>query len=316
MAMKKIIRPLVISLITVSFIANGVFAFYLFGNWRTLSEWQIEGFGYRLSSDQNPFESALAFSRLNSLTGQYEQLASVSKEINQQFGLLLDEFKQIEGTADLTREKIAEVVAQLELLEASQGASGQEMQQMQSALVEKEQELQQRRQQLRDSLLALEEAQKTIRNQQRILKASPVIRMDNDAYVLQSQFNRLAQVVAEQGEEIKFIQTNLRKGIVSLPVDMLFKAGSNQSEFSDATQRFLNSFVKSMAYLPNASIAIIQMGDAEKEGLASLHSEYSALLAAYLLQQGFAESSLLVASQPIADEQQADRGRIEFHISI
>lgn len=312
--MKKTNRILLYSFIGLSLAGNVVLGFYHFGNWRHLSEWQVDALGYRLSSGQNPFESEIAFSRLNSLTGQYDELASVSKEINQQFDLLLDEFKQIEGTADLTREKIASVVSQLELLEASQGLQGGELEQTQLTLAQREAELQRSTAQLRESLLALEEAQKTIRNQQRILKASPVIRMDNDAYVLQSQFNRLAQVVSEQGAEVKFIQTNLRKGIVSLPVSMMFANGTNEAEFSDAMQRFLQSFVKSMTYLPDATIHIIQLNHQANEGLSELHSEYSALLAAYLLEQGFSANALLVATQPVTDS--SDAARIEFHISI
>ena len=292
---------LLVFLLFVSLIVNLGLGYYQFGNWENLPEWDFKLLGYRVTSGQKLFQSQVSFSKLNQLSGQYEDLATISKEINQQFYQLQSEIRAIEGTAEATRETISNTLKQLTSLEAS-------MVEQQAALVSREAELK-----TKENDLA--EATKTIKNQQRQLRASSVIRMDNDAYILQYEFTRLSRILEELGDESRFIQTSLRKGIISIPVSQFFE-DADPTELTTVATNFLYTFAYSMDHLPNATLDIVQFQSSATRSSDTLYSAYSANIALTLINNGMAPSRILVASQPTELTSDNEPLRIELRISI
>ena len=308
MRLRLIIKTIFILLFILSLTANAALSYYQFGNWQKIPEWDVQIFGFSLSSAQDSSKTSFVFSKIDALTGQYVHLAEISKDINHQFDLLRSDIEQIEGTAELTRETILKTGERLSILQSA-------LESKSNALTERDKELKQRDQILAEKEQIILEAEKVIKNQLRQLKASPTLRMDNDAYILQHEFNRLAQSLSSQESELQFIQTTLRKGIVSLPSELLFDSeGSNK--LSSIAVSFLGDFSKSMAYLPNATVEVIQVTGLNGSVADSLSSRHSAAVGAELLKNGLPPESMIISSKPVQQLDQHDANHIELHVNI
>jgi hypothetical protein len=308
MKLSRLFKPFFILLLVASLSANAALSYYQFGDWQNIPEWDLQIFGYSFSSAQNSSKTSFVFSKLDALTGQYVHLAEISKDINHQFNLLRSDIEQIEGTAELTRETILKTGERLSILQSA-------LENKSNALMERDKELKQRDLVLAEKEQTILEAEKVIKNQLRQLKASPTLRMDNDAYILQHEFNRLGQSLSGQENDLKFIQTTLRKGIVSLSSDLLFES-QDSDQLSSIAVSFLGDFSKSMAYLPNATIEIIQLVGLEGSISDSLSSKHSAAVGAELLKNGLPPESMIISSKPNQQIKPQESSYIELHVNI
>ncbi len=289
-------------LIIISLLTSLAFGYYQFGDRQTVADWQISLFGYRLTSNDRLVNAEKVRSTLENLSQQFDQLAAISKDIKQQFLSLQTSLQRTETTAEKTRTTIADALAQLADLETS--------------LNNQQSQMERREQELDLKIKALNEAEKTIKNLQRQLRASSVERLDNDALALEYEMVRLSRTLADYPDQVQFIQTSLRKGIVVLPFDLIFES-QNLQKLSPPATDFLYTVAYTMENLPTATLKIIQKQSASKLGQVAnaWHSQQSATVAQHLIEKGLAPNRILVASQP-GKTNDAFEPTIELHISL
>jgi len=288
---------LLVILILSSLLASLAFGYYQFGNRNAIPEWEFTVFGYQITAGKPLLQIEKALEKLDFLNGQFKQLSQIANDIKQQFLDIQTGFQSTEATAEATRLAIANAITRLNELETS-------LAQQQSHMKDKELAIEQQTR-------ALTEAEKTIKNLQRQLRAVEVERLDNDALALEYELARLSRALAEYPTETQIIQTSVRRGIVVLLMPWVF---DTSQQITPAANDFLTTLAYVLENLPTASVHIVQIPIASTE-VNRWHSDHSAQLAERLIDRGVVAERILIASQPV-DAEVDRKSSIEIRIQL
>ena len=235
--------------------------------------------------------------RLEQMNGQQSELAAIIDDLQSELRTLNQQYLDTVDTADQTRQQLTAAQNKIQTLV----------------------------QQLADQTRQLEEANITIRNQQRSLKASMSENQPNDTMTQLS--TALTSALAEQYNELAVTQTASGDLTLNIPLEYIFK--DSFLNFSDDAGPLLQLIANQVKQYPTIDVTVVGHADARPivSDLAEryptnweLSSVRASKIVVQLIGLGVNESQLIAAgkasNQPVREEASEEAWSLNRRIEI
>jgi len=235
--------------------------------------------------------------RLEQMNGQQSELAAIIDDLQSELLTLNQQYLDTVDTADQTRQQLTAAQNKIQTLV----------------------------QQLADQTRQLEEANITIRNQQRSLKASMSENQPNDTMTQLS--TALTSALAEQYNELAVTQTASGDLTLNIPLEYIFK--DSFLNFSDDAEPLLQLIANQVKQYPTIDVTVVGHADARPivSDLAEryptnweLSSVRASKIVVQLIGLGVNESQLIAAgkasNQPVREEASEEAWSLNRRIEI
>ncbi len=235
--------------------------------------------------------------RLEQMNGQQSELAEIIDDLQSELHTLNQQYLDTVDTADQTRQQLTAAQNKIQTLV----------------------------QQLADQTRQLEEANITIRNQQRSLKASMSENQPNDTMTQLS--TALTSALAEQYNELAVTQTASGDLTLNIPLEYIFK--DSFLNFSDDAEPLLQLIANQVKQYPTIDVTVVGHADARPivSDLAEryptnweLSSVRASKIVVQLIGLGVNESQLIAAgkasNQPVREEASEEAWSLNRRIEI
>lgn len=249
--------------------------------------------------EENKRQAKESESTINSVGNQQRELQSIAKEMQNQLKQLTTAYNKSLVTAEQTKEQLA-------------AAENQRLQ-LQSRLDKQNEEL--------------EEAQKTISNQQRLLRAKASSGNSFSELENQQVLATLSNQLKDAYPNVLFRQTQTGAAVIEIPLDDLFESGT--TKLKSDSELLLKPISNALSELTEPEIEIIGHSDSRpivsELGLIyptnwELSSARASKVAQRLSESGVDEQQMTVlgksSSEPIREEANAEAWKLNRRLEI